>query len=172
MNEANSQQNPSKFNDIGEILGILRKRKNIIIWTTVICAVLTLFVSLFIITPKYSSNTDILVNRKAENNQVAPQAQTQSEVKLPVGHTYYFIQMFDADSQVLRTVGSFFSKLDANVKTCIRRHLKRPLRQDFLMWKRVDGAAVTTVSPADSFDDVVAPHGACFIVGDKLTKDK
>ena len=51
MNEANSQQNPSKFNDIGEILGILRKRKNIIIWTTVICAVLTLFVSLFIITP-------------------------------------------------------------------------------------------------------------------------
>ncbi|KAJ5451743.1 Zinc finger RING-type [Penicillium cf. griseofulvum] len=104
--------------------------------------------------------------------EVSPQAQTQSEVKLPVGHTYYFIQMFDADSQVLRTVGSFFSKLDANVKTSIRRHLRRPLRQDFLMWKRVDGAAVTTVSPADSFDDVVAPHGASFIVGDKLTKDK
>ena len=82
MNEANSQQNSSKFNDIGEILGILRKRKNIIIWTTVICAVLTLFVSLFIITPKYSSNTDILVNRKAENNQVAPQAQIQADVQM------------------------------------------------------------------------------------------
>lgn len=104
--------------------------------------------------------------------EVAPQAQTQSVVKLPVGHTYYFIQMFDADNQVLRTVGSFFSKLDGNVKASIRRHLQRPLRQDFLMWKRVDGAAVTTVSPADSFDDVVAPHGACFIVGDKLTKAK
>ncbi|KAJ5957977.1 Zinc finger RING-type [Penicillium vulpinum] len=104
--------------------------------------------------------------------EVALQAHTQSEVKLPVGHTYYFIQMFDVDNQMLRTVGSFFSKLDANVKASIRRHLKRPLRQDFLMWKRVDGAAVTTVSPADSFDDVVAPHGACFIVGDKLTKDK
>ncbi|CAP96329.1 putative ubiquitin carboxyl-terminal hydrolase [Penicillium chrysogenum] len=105
-------------------------------------------------------------------SEVAPQALTQSEVKLPVGHTYYFIQMFDADNQVLRTVGSFFSKLDSNVKASIRRHLQRPLRQDFLVWKRVDGAAVTTVSPADSFDDVVAPHGACFIVGDKLTKDK
>jgi hypothetical protein len=105
-------------------------------------------------------------------SEVAPQARTQSEVKLPVGHTYYFIQMFDADNQVLRTVGSFFSKLDSNVKASIRRHLQRPLRQDFLVWKRVDGAAVTTVSPADSFDDVVAPHGACFIVGDKLTKDK
>ena len=56
MNEANSQQNSSKFSDIGEILGILRKRKNVIIWTTVICAVLTLFVSLFVITPKYSSS--------------------------------------------------------------------------------------------------------------------
>ncbi|KAJ5563129.1 Zinc finger RING-type [Penicillium sp. DV-2018c] len=95
-----------------------------------------------------------------------------SEVKLPVDHTYYFIQMFDADNQVLRTVGSFFSKLDANVKASIRRHLQRPLRQDFLMWKRVDGAAVTTVSPADTFSEVVAPHGVCFIVGDKLTKDK
>ncbi|CAI7601046.1 unnamed protein product [Penicillium palitans] len=104
--------------------------------------------------------------------EVAPQTQTVPGVKLPVGHTYYFIQIFDADNQVLRTVGSFFSKLDANVKASIRRHLQRSLRQDFLMWKRVDGAAVTTVSPADSFDDVVAPHGACFIVGDKLTKDK
>lgn len=103
---------------------------------------------------------------------VAPQTQIEPEVKLPVSHTYYFIQIFDADNQVLRTVGSFFSKLDANVKVSIRRHLQRPLRQDFLMWKRVDGPAVTTVSPADSFDDVVAPHGACFIVGDKLTKDK
>ncbi|KAJ5795348.1 hypothetical protein N7457_001947 [Penicillium paradoxum] len=104
--------------------------------------------------------------------QAISQTQAEAEVKLPVGHTYYFIQMFDADNQVLRTVGSFFSKLDANVKASIRRHLQRPLRQDFLMWKRVDGAAVTTVSPADSFDDVVAPHGACFIVGDKLAKDK
>lgn len=105
-------------------------------------------------------------------SQDTPQSQPETEVKLPVGHTYYFIQMFDADNQVLRTVGSFFSKLDANVKASIRRHLQRPFRQDFLMWKRVDGAAVTTVSPADSFDDVVSPHGACFIVGDKLTKDK
>lgn len=105
-------------------------------------------------------------------SRVVPQPQTVSAVKLPVDHTYYFIQIFDADNQVLSTVGSFFSKLDANVKASIRRHLQRPLRQDFLMWKRVDGAAITTVSPADSFDDVVSPHGVCFIIGDKMTKDK
>ena len=109
---------------------------------------------------------------ESSTSESTSQTPVEPEVKLPVGHAYYFIQMFDTDSQVLRTVGSFFSKLDANVKASIRRHLNRPIRQDFLMWRRVDGATVTTVSPADSFDDVVAPHGACFIVGDKLTKDK
>lgn len=84
MNEANSQQNSSKFSDIGEILGILRKRKNVIIWTTIICAVLTLFVSLFVITPKYSSSTDILVNRKMDNpnGQVNDQGQIQADIQM------------------------------------------------------------------------------------------
>lgn len=84
MNEANSQQNSSKFSDIGEVLGILRKRKNVIIWTTVICAVLTLFVSLFVITPKYSSSTDILVNRKIDNpnGQVNDQGQIQADIQM------------------------------------------------------------------------------------------
>ncbi|KAJ5642014.1 Zinc fingerRING-type [Penicillium lividum] len=97
---------------------------------------------------------------------------TEPQVTLPVGHAYYFIQVFDEDKQVLRTVGSFFSKLEANVKASIRKHLKRTIRQDFLMWKRVDGTTVTTVSPAENFMDVVVPHGSCIIVGDKLTKEK
>lgn len=84
MNEANSQQNSSKFSDVGEILGILRKRKNVIIWTTIICAVLTLFVSLFVITPKYSSSTDILVNRKMDNpnGQINDQGQIQADIQM------------------------------------------------------------------------------------------
>ncbi|KAJ5535960.1 hypothetical protein N7513_009146 [Penicillium frequentans] len=104
--------------------------------------------------------------------EFSPAAPTEPEVTLPVGHAYYFIQIFDEDNQVLRTVGSFFSKLEANVKASIRKHLKRTIRQDFLMWKRVDGTTVTTVSPAENFMDVVVPHGSCIIVGDKLTKDK
>lgn len=95
-----------------------------------------------------------------------------SALDLPIGHAYYFIQMFDLDTQALRTIGSFFSKLDSNVKSSIRRHLKRPMRQDFLIWKRFERATVTSVSPADSFNDVIAPQGACFIVGDKLSKEK
>ncbi|KAJ5318175.1 hypothetical protein N7508_002683 [Penicillium antarcticum] len=118
-----------------------------------------------------SSATSVSVTEQ-RSTESARRAPTEPEFKLPVGHAYYFIQMFDADNQVLRTVGSFFSKLDSNVKASLRRHLKRGIRQDFLMWKRVDGANVTTVSPADTFEDVVVPHGACFIVGDKLTKEK
>lgn len=104
--------------------------------------------------------------------EVVAEASPVPEVALPVGHTYYFIQVFDADQQVLRTVGTFFSKLEANVKASIRRHLQWPIRRDFLMWKRVDGTTVTTVSPAETFMDVVVPHGSCIIIGDKLSKDK
>ncbi|KAJ5344025.1 zinc finger protein [Penicillium brevicompactum] len=119
-----------------------------------------------------TSSAPLTSPEDVSSTDIAPQTQVEPKVNLPVSHAYYFIQIFDADSQLLRTVGSFFSKLDANVKASIRRHLNRPIRQDFLMWKRVDGATVTNVSPADSFDDVVAPHGVCFIIGDKLTKDK
>jgi hypothetical protein len=125
-----------------------------------------------LISTEATSSAPLPSDTESSTPEAATQTPVEPEVKLPVGHAYYFVQMFDADNQVLRTIGSFFSKLDANVKASIRRHLKRPIRQDFLMWKRVDGATVTAVSPADSFDDVVAPHGACFIVGDKLTKDK
>ncbi|KAJ5831731.1 Zinc finger RING-type [Penicillium riverlandense] len=117
-----------------------------------------------------SSSTNVAPAEPAQpESTVTP---VEPEVALPVGHAYYFIQIFDADNQVLRTVGSFFSQLEANVKASIRKHLQRPIRQDFLMWKRVDGTTVTTVSPAENFLDVVVPHGACIIIGDKLSKDK
>lgn len=111
-------------------------------------------------------------NPQSTNNMLSDVASTEPEVKLPVGHSYYFIQVFDADKQELQTVGSFFSKHEANVKASIRRHLQWPIRRDFLMWKRIDGTSITNVSPAETFTDVVVPHGSCIIVGDKLSKDK
>lgn len=84
MDELRNQQSSSKFSDLQEILKVLRKQKKVIAWTTVVCAVLTLFVSFFIVTPKYSSSTDILVNRKMNGNQAlnAPQAQIQADVQM------------------------------------------------------------------------------------------
>ncbi|KAJ5223250.1 hypothetical protein N7468_007792 [Penicillium chermesinum] len=118
-----------------------------------------------------SPESDAINDSSQASNNSSPEV-IEPEVKLPVGHTYYFIQVFDADKQELQTVGSFFSKHEANVKSSLRRHLQWPIRRDFLMWKRVDGTTITTVSPAESFKDVVVPHGSCLIVGDKLSKDK
>lgn len=126
--------------------------------------------------PETSSSAQETVASTSQRDSAVPESTptnpTEPEVKLPVGHTYFFIQIFDADKQVLRTVGSFFSKLETNVKAAIRKHLQYPIRQDFMMWKRVDGTTVTTISPAENFMEVVVPHGSCIIVGDKLRNDK
>ncbi|WP_290033368.1 YveK family protein [Ligilactobacillus cholophilus] len=84
MNDIQSQEKSSKFSDIGEILGILRKRKGIIIWTTIICTVIALFTSVFVISPKYSSSTNILVNQKTSNNANDPNNVNQGQMQAAV----------------------------------------------------------------------------------------
>lgn len=92
--------------------------------------------------------------------------------RLPVRHVYYFVQAFDAESQVLRTVGSFFSRLCENIKSALRQHLHWTEDRDFLIWKRADGPAVTALASGETFEGVYIPDGACFIVRDKLSKER
>ena len=118
MNEANSQQNSSNFLDINKILAFLRKRKKTIIISTLVCAFLMLFMSVFVISPKYSSSTDILVNRKVDN-QVNAQAQLQADVQMI--STYKDIitspTILNAVSTQLKDQG--FNMTPANIKSCI-----------------------------------------------------
>lgn len=118
MNEANSQQNSSNFLDINKILTVLRKRKKTIIISTLVCAFLMLFMSVFVISPKYSSSTDILVNRKVDN-QVNAQAQLQADVQMI--STYKDIitspTILNAVSTQLKDQG--FNMTPANIKSCI-----------------------------------------------------
>ena len=118
MNEANSQQNSSNFLDINKILAVLRKRKKTIIISTLVCAFLMLFMSVFVISPKYSSSTDILVNRKIDN-QVNAQAQLQADVQMI--STYKDIitspTILNAVSTQLKNQG--FNMTPANIKSCI-----------------------------------------------------
>ncbi|OJJ72149.1 hypothetical protein ASPBRDRAFT_30491 [Aspergillus brasiliensis CBS 101740] len=100
-----------------------------------------------------------------------PAPSIELEVPQPVDHVYYFIQKFDVEAQALRTVGSFFSKKEENIKTAVRRHLKIPPMKDFQVWQRVDGTTVTTMASGETFE-VYVPDGTCFIVGDKLNKDR
>ncbi|EPS35013.1 hypothetical protein PDE_09978 [Penicillium oxalicum 114-2] len=111
-------------------------------------------------------------DRSGSSSLPSAEAPQDSVPPTPADHAYYFIQMFDPDSQTLRTVGSFFSKLEANIKASIRKHMKWTIRRDFLLWKRVDGTTVSSVSPADTFGDAMLAHGSCIIVGDKITKEK
>ncbi|THC87459.1 hypothetical protein EYZ11_013095 [Aspergillus tanneri] len=100
-----------------------------------------------------------------------PAVPIEPEIPLPVDHVYYFIQVFDVDAQALRSVGSLFSQKKANIKSAIRKHLQYPPNKDFFIWQRVDGTTVTTISSADTFEGFV-PDGTCFIVGEKLSKEK
>ena len=118
MNEANSQQNSSNFLDVNKILAVLRKRKKTIIISTLVCAFLMFFMSVFVISPKYSSSTDILVNRKVDN-QVNAQAQLQADVQMI--STYKDIitspTILNAVSTQLKDQG--FNMTPANIKSCI-----------------------------------------------------
>lgn len=118
MNEANSQQNSSNFLDINKILAVLRKRKKTIIVSTLVCAFLMFFMSVFIISPKYSSSTDILVNRKVDN-QVNAQAQLQADVQMI--STYKDIITSPAILNVVSTQlkNQGFNMTPANIKSCI-----------------------------------------------------
>jgi hypothetical protein len=113
-----------------------------------------------------TSTTDSVVNQN--ESEVIP---TEPEVLLPVEHVYYFIQLFDVEAQALRTVGSFFSRREENIKTAVRKHLQWPPMKDFQVWQRVDGTTVTTLSSAETFQ-IFVPDGTCFIIGDKLNKDR
>lgn len=92
--------------------------------------------------------------------------------RLPVRHAYYFIQVFDIESQALRTVGTFFSRMEEDIKSSLLQHLQWSDNKDFLMWKLVDGITVTAIVPGDTFEDNFIPDGSCLIVRDKLNREK
>jgi hypothetical protein len=97
-------------------------------------------------------------------------APAEPEAKLPVPHIYYFLQIFDAANQVLRVVGSYFSRVDENVRSALRHHLRWPEDKDFLVWLCIDNASILTVSPTDTFWTPTR-DGICFIVGERLTSE-
>lgn len=90
---------------------------------------------------------------------------------LPVRHVFYFIQIFDAEKQTLRTVGSFFSRLEENIKDGLRKHLGWPEDRDFLIWERTSRLNSLPVYPGATFEPPIS-DGTCFIVGDKLSRER
>jgi Capsular polysaccharide biosynthesis protein len=68
---------------IGQILAILRKHIGLIFASTFIVTLLAAFMTFFVMTPKYSATTQILVNRKLSDDMAGAQLQqTQADVKM------------------------------------------------------------------------------------------
>ncbi|QDZ69688.1 YveK family protein [Pediococcus pentosaceus] len=68
---------------IGQILSILRKHIGLIFASTFIVTLLTAFMTFFVMTPKYSATTQILVNRKLSDNMAGAQyQQAQADVQM------------------------------------------------------------------------------------------
>lgn len=115
----------------------------------------------------------IIQTRSATQEASEPATPAEPKVQLPVEHVYYFIQLFDTDNQTLHTVGSFFSRKDENIKSALRTHLPWPAYKDFLIWQRTDNTTITTLSASETFTTTTfIPDGTCFIVGDRLSKEK
>lgn len=74
-----SEQNISMM----QIVGILRKHIKAIFGTTIVVTLAAIFVTFFVMTPKYSATTQILVNRKlSEDMQGAQFQQVQADVQM------------------------------------------------------------------------------------------
>ncbi|CAJ2231380.1 YveK family protein [Companilactobacillus paralimentarius] len=66
-----------------QIVGILRKHIKAIFGTTIVVTLAAIFVTFFVMTPKYSATTQILVNRKlSEDMQSAQFQQVQADVQM------------------------------------------------------------------------------------------
>ena len=64
-----SEQNISMM----QIVGILRKHIKAIFGTTIVVTLAAIFVTFFVMTPKYSATTQILVNRKLSEDMQSAQ---------------------------------------------------------------------------------------------------
>lgn len=66
-----------------QVLGIMRKRMRTIVITTLLVTLAAAFVTFFVMTPKYTSTTELLVNRKLSSNmQGAALQQNQADVQM------------------------------------------------------------------------------------------
>lgn len=81
MKDNDLQYESSDCIDIDRLLSILKKRKKIIFITAIIFTFVAFFISMFIISPKYTASSEILVNRK-HTDQNDLQTQIQTDVQM------------------------------------------------------------------------------------------
>ncbi|AYG17191.1 YveK family protein [Latilactobacillus sakei] len=68
--------------NIEQIFGILRKYRRLILSSTVVCTLLAVVITFFLITPQYSASTELLVNRKQSADANVQWNQVQTDVQM------------------------------------------------------------------------------------------
>ena len=68
--------------NIEQIFSILRKYRRLILSSTVVCTLLAVIVTFFLITPQYSASTELLVNRKQSGDANVQWNQVQTDVQM------------------------------------------------------------------------------------------
>ncbi|KRM21021.1 YveK family protein [Latilactobacillus graminis] len=68
--------------NIEQIFAILRKYRRLILTSTVVCTLLAVIITFFLITPQYSASTELLVNRKQSTDAGAQWNQVQTDVQM------------------------------------------------------------------------------------------
>lgn len=68
--------------NIDQIFGILRKYRRLILSSTVVCTLLAIVITFFLITPQYSASTELLVNRKQSGDANVQWNQVQTDVQM------------------------------------------------------------------------------------------
>lgn len=68
--------------NIDQIFGILRKYRRLILSSTVVCTLLAIVITFFLITPQYSASTELLVNRKQSSDANVQWNQVQTDVQM------------------------------------------------------------------------------------------
>ncbi|WP_436629422.1 YveK family protein [Latilactobacillus sakei] len=68
--------------NIEQIFGTLRKHGRLIALSTVVCTLLAIIFTFFLITPQYSASTELLVNRKQSSDANVQWNQVQTDVQM------------------------------------------------------------------------------------------
>ncbi|MGJ5644819.1 chain-length determining protein [Latilactobacillus curvatus] len=68
--------------NIEQIFSILRKYRRLILSSTVVCTLLAIVITFFLITPQYSASTELLVNRKQSGDANVQWNQVQTDVQM------------------------------------------------------------------------------------------
>lgn len=105
----------------------------------------------------------------ADENEAPINAPEPLKFEPPVGHVYYFLQIFDAHKQEFRFAGRYFAREEDSVKETICHVLKWPEDKEFLVWARFQND-MRSVDTSRSMARAAGGQGfGCFVVKERLS---